>query len=460
MKAKVFSILLVAVLLLVAVIPASAQLGQSDFASFTIQNIDTVDASVTVQFVEPDGDVWQPLQLDQASTPTPNPFTLTPGSSKEILTTNIPIAQLPAGQYSVVIFSSAKVVAIATLAGTGTRRFSGSYSGFDAGATSIYLPTVYYNYYSWYSFISVQNLGSSPANVSVQITCDNGQSSTLTATGIAEFASHHFVLKNSTPPGWTTSTVCNGSANVTSTNGQPIVVTDNQSKPTQGNTLSYGGLPTGNTKVFVPALFYNYSGWNSSLGVRKLGSGNTTVTITYSNGGTNTCNLSNAQPSCLKYMPTDHPIAGTFGATVTSSPAMELVTVASSTKTTLSTAYTGIADGSSTDKVGIPTVMKNYYGWISSFTCQNVSPSGSTQLRITYTGYPAYTHPTTLGPGQQVEVFVPADSHITAASYQGGATVEAINTAVDIACVVGLNNPTRMASLAGDWSTRFSGFPK
>lgn len=460
MKAKVITILMVTVLLFVAVIPASAQLGQSDFASFTIQNIDTVDASVTVQFIATNGSVYQPLQLDQASTPTPNPFTLTPGSSKEILTTNIPIGQLPAGQYSVVIFSSAKVVAIATVAGTGTRRFSGSYSGFDAGAPTVYLPTVYFNYYNWYSFISVQNLGTDPANVSVQINCENGLSSTLTASGIAQFASHHFVLKNSTPPGWTSSTVCNGSASVTSTNNQPIVVTDNQSKKDYGNTQSYGSIATGNSKIYVPALFYNYSGWNSSLGVRKLGTGDTTVTITYSNGGTNTCNLTNAQPSCLKYMPTDHPVAGTFGATVTSSPAMELVTVASSTKTTLSTAYTGIADGTSTDKVGIPTVMKNYYGWISSFSCQNVSPSGSTQLRITYAGYPAYTHPSTLGPGQQVEVYVPTDSHITAASYQGGVTVEAINTAVDITCVVGLNNPSRLASLAGDWSTRFGGFPK
>ncbi|MEJ5202747.1 MAG: hypothetical protein WHV66_10995, partial [Anaerolineales bacterium] len=347
---------------------------------------------------------------------------------------------------------------IATVAGTGTRRFSGSYSGFDAGATTVYLPTVYYNYYQWYSFISVQNLGSAPADVTVQITCENGLSSTLTRNDIPQYASHHFVLKNSPPPGWTTSSVCNGSARITS--DQPVVVTDNQTKPAVGNTLSYGGLATGNSKVFVPSIFYNYFGWNSSLGIRKLGSGATTVTISYSNGGTNTCNLTDTQPSCLKYMPTDHPVAGTFGATITSSPAMELVVVASSTKTTLSTAYAGINDGASTDKVGIPTVMKNYYGWISSFTCQNVSPSGDTQLRITYDGYPAYTHPTVLGPGQQIEIYVPGDTHITASTYQGGATVEATNTAVDIACVVGLNNPTRMASLAGDWATRFTGFPK
>ena len=332
MKVKVFSILMVAVLLLVAVIPASAQLGQSDFASFTIQNIDTVDASVTVQFVEPDGDIWLPTQLDQANPPTPNPFTLAPGTSKEIVTTNIPLAQLPAGQYSVVIFSSAKVVAVASVGGSGTRRFTGSYSGFDAGATTVYLPAVYHNYFGWYSFISVQNLGSVASNINVEITCSDGTTGLMTASNVAEFASAHFVLKNTRPPGWSTSKVCDGSARIWSTNSQPLVATDNQSKPALGNTQSFGALASGTPTVYVPTLFYNYSHWNSSLGIRKLGSGNTTVTISYSNGGTNTCNLTDAQPSCLKLMHVDHnAVAGTFGATITSSPSMDLIAVANLT---------------------------------------------------------------------------------------------------------------------------------
>jgi hypothetical protein len=460
MKSKLFSFLLVAVLLFVAVVPASAQLGTTDFSSFTIQNIDTSDASVTVQFVDVNGLVYQPTQLDALTPPTPNPFTLAPGTSKEIVTTNIPSSQLPAGQYSVVVYSSAKVVAIVSVGGTGTRRFTGSYSGFDTGSPTVYLPTIYYNYFGWYSLISVQNLGSIATNVNVELVCDDGSSSTMQAFNIPEFASHHFVLKNTVPPGWTTSKVCNGSAKITSTNGQNLAVTDNTNKPASGNTISIEGSATGSDTVYVPALFYNYFGWNSSLGIRKIGSGDTTVTITYSNGGTNTCNLTDAQPSCLKVMASDHPVAGTFGATVTTSPAMPVIINAGSTKSLFSQAYLGFGAGASTDKVGIPSVMKNYFGWISSFTCQNVGTSGSTQLNITYAGYPTYTHPTTLAPGQQVEVNVTNDTHITATSYQGGVTVTATNSAALIACTVGLNNPTRAATLLGDWASRYNGFKK
>jgi hypothetical protein len=360
----------------------------------------------------------------------------------------------------VVVFSSAKVVAVASVGGTGVRRFTGSYSGFDAGAPTVYLPTIYYNYFGWYSFISVQNLSSDPANVNVELVCDDGSTSTIPASNIPQYASRHFVLKNTPPPGWTTSKVCNGSARIVSTNGKDIAVTDNTSRPAYGNTISIEGAATGNDTVYVPALFYNYFGWNSSLGIRKIGSGNTTVTVNYSNGGSSICNLTDAQPSCLLLMASAHPVAGTFGATITTSPAMPLIVNAGSSKSAFSQAYLGFGAGASTDKVGIPTVMKNYFGWISSFTCQNVSSSGSTQLRITYAGYPAYTHPTTLGPGQQVEVNVQTDTHITASSYQGGVTVEAVNTAVNIACTVGLNNPTRAATLAGDWASRYNGFKK
>jgi hypothetical protein len=152
-----------------------------------------------------------------------------------------------------------------------------------------------------------------------------------------------------------------------------------------------------------------------------------------------------------------------FGATITSSPAKQLVAVANSTKPSWSWSqtYNGIGEGSSTDKVGIPTVQKAYYGWNTSFTCQNVSPSGSTQLNITYSGYSSYTHPTTLAPGDVVEVNVNQDTHLPPASYIGGVTIEAVNTAVDIACTVGSSNVNKFQTqLAGDWSQRYNAFSK
>ena len=398
------------------------------------------------------------------STAFPNPFTLLPNQSREIYVPNVPAAQLPTGRYSVVISSTEKIVAIASVAGTGTRRFSGSYSGFESGASPVYLPAVYYNYFGWYSMISVQNLGASPtdlADITVTITCSNGTVGTLTANDVPQHASATFALKNTIPSGFSLSTVCNGSAAVTA--NQPVAVTDNQSKPAVGNTQSYGGLASGNSKIYVPTLFFNYFGWYSSLGIRKLGSGTTTVTVTYSDSGSSQCVLTNAEPSCLLlYVATStaHPGSGTFGATITSSPAMQLVAVANTTKGTLSASYTGIGDGESTDKVAIPSVFKYYFGWISSFTCQNVSPAGSTQLRITYDGESPYTHSTVLGPGAQVEVKVFEESILPATGYIGGVVVESTNTSVDISCTVGHNNPSKLSTIPGDWAQRYNAFSK
>ena len=104
---------------------------------------------------------------------------------------------------------------------------------------------------------------------------------------------------------------------------------------------------------------------------------------------------------------------------------------------------------------------KNYFGWITSWTCQNVSTSGDTQLTITYSGKPSYTHPTILGPGDVLDVFVNSDTHLPDSTYIGGATIEATNSLVDIACTVGFSNPLKRSTVsAGDWGTRQNGFPK
>ncbi len=72
MKSKLLSLLTVTVLLFVAVVPASAQLGTTDVSQFTVQNIDTVDVSVTVQFIS-GNNVYQPSQLDSLTPPHSNP---------------------------------------------------------------------------------------------------------------------------------------------------------------------------------------------------------------------------------------------------------------------------------------------------------------------------------------------------------------------------------------------------
>jgi hypothetical protein len=450
---KKLTLFIVVAMLFVLVVPASAQLGQTDISSFTVQNVDTTDATVTVTFYDESGVAHTPTVLNSSK---PNPFTLTPGESFEIYVPGIPADQLIDGRYSVVISSSAKVVAIANLVGQGNVYFNGSYSGFDAGAKDFYLPSVVFNYYGWYSLISVQNVGAGPTDVTVTITCDNGATGTITASAVPSMTSHHFVLKQDTPTGFTASTACNGSAVINST-AENVVVVDNQSVPAGGNTQSYSGVTSGATDLYVPALYHSYYGWNSSINVRKLGSGNTTVTATYSDGGTSTCNLTDAVPGCLLYMPNEHPGNGYFGATISSSGA-DLIAVVNAANGSQAQTYNAV--GSGTDAVGVPSVMKSYYGWSTSVTCQNVG-TVATKMSVEYDGYASdvYTTPDTYSAGDTVELYTPGESFLPN-GYQGGATVTADAAGAEISCIVNFNNAQQMGSTVGDWSMSYNAFNK
>ena len=125
-------------------------LGDTENSSFTIQNFDNTDASVTITFVDEQGNKTSPTILNSGKS---NPFTLTPGESWEVYVPDIPSNQLPNGRYSVVIAPTAGVVGIANLVGKGSINSNGSYSGFDSGGTTFYLPATVYNYSGWYSFI-------------------------------------------------------------------------------------------------------------------------------------------------------------------------------------------------------------------------------------------------------------------------------------------------------------------
>jgi hypothetical protein len=452
-KVTILTLVAILAMLFAAVGPASAQLGQTDFSSFTVQNVDTVAADVTVYFYNDAGVEFIPNPLNGAQ---PNPFTLDPGEAFEIYVPGIAVGELPNGRYSVMIESSARVVTIANLIGSGTVNFNGSYSGFSESAPTFYLPGVVFNFYGWYSLVSVQNVSATPADITLTITCEGGAVGTLTAADVPQFASHHFVLKDTTPSGFTAATVCNGSAMI-SGGGANIVVTDNQSVPTAGNTQSYSGVAAGTPTVFIPALYHSYYGWDASINVQKLGAGATTITATYSDGGTSTCDLTDVAPACLLYMPNEHPGTGYFGATITNSTGLDLMVIANAANGSQAQTYNGIGGG--TGAVGVPSVMKDYYDWNTSFTCQNIG-SVATTLEVLYDGYAANAYDTaSLAEGETIEVYTPGEAFLPA-GHVGGATVTANAAGAEITCIVNFNNPAMMGSTVGDWSMSYNAFNK
>ncbi|MBK5108839.1 MAG: hypothetical protein JJE12_11950 [Anaerolineales bacterium] len=103
--------------------------------------------------------------------------------------------------------------------------------------------------------------------------------------------------------------------------------------------------------------------------------------------------------------------------------------------------------------------MKSYYGWNTSFTCQNIG-SVSTSLNIKYDGYSGSAYNTgTLAPGAAIEKVTSAEGFLPA-GFQGGATITANAGGGQVSCIVNFNNAAQMGSSLGDWSMSYNAFNK
>jgi hypothetical protein len=342
-------------------------------------------------------------------------------------------------------------VAIVNLIGENAAKtisYNGSYSGASKGASPVYLPAFWYRKYGWNSLISIQNTGTGDANVTVNFTCETGQTGSLSKTGLKKGAAVHFDLETTTVPGLP-GAGCYGSAVAVS--NQPVVMVDNQSAA-GGLTQSFNTFSEGAAKVFVPALYNKFYGWDASLNIVKIGSGSSSVTVSYSDGGTSTCSLTDAKPSCLLYMPSEHPKTGRFAATV-EAKGQSVVAIANAAHPTKNQAqtYGGFSGGAGS--VGLPTVMKRYYGWDSSFTCQNVG-GVNTSLNISYQDYESKAYNTAvLKPGESVEVYQPGEIFLPN-KYRGSVTVKANAAGGEIACIVNQTLPN--PPTGGDWSMSYN----
>jgi hypothetical protein len=465
---KFVAILLVLTVVLIGASTAQAQLGDLDTSQVTVQNVSGDVAQVTIQFFAEDGAVVTPICLDGSNPCTfTNPFSLNDGESKQILAKNVP--GLSTGRYSVVVSSTGEVVAMSGAGSSGTTHFNGAYSGFSNGGNPVYLPSVNFNYYGTWGMVSVMNLGTAATDITLEITCNNvALVGTLTAVGVPQYSSHTFVLKNETPTGFSGTTACQGSGKLTASPDQPIATVNLQNNPTQGNTLVFEGAPSGFDTLYLPQLQVNNFNWNSVISIQKLNSGNTTVTVDYSDAeASDTCNLTDAAPSCQLVLKDEHPTSGRFSATVTSSPSNELLVQVGNTKKGHATegafanAYLGFSSGSGV--VAVPGAQKNYYGWVSAINCMNITTT-PTELEFAFQGVTNVNNPynpgVELDQGESVQVHTTSDLTLAGMlpdGYYGGVTVTALASGAEIVCTVGNGNPTYNATKdRGDWNNMYN----
>jgi hypothetical protein len=220
------------------------------------------------------------------------------------LITNVP--------YSAKITATGNVAPIVDIYGLGKVKYQlYSYNPFSAGATKFYTPVIMNNYYGNYSAIAVQNVGSSPADVT--ITYATGQ--TWSGTIPVNSSESRYTPIDGVPDGSLTA------ATVESTNGQPIVVVVNESN-NYNRAATYSGFSSGSLNARAPFVMRRYSTYNTSVVCENIGEAPATMTLQYSGiAGSNVSDHSIAvYETYMFYQPIDPLIPDGFlgSATITS----------------------------------------------------------------------------------------------------------------------------------------------
>lgn len=417
---KKVSILLVLVLLVAAfAVPGASAQSIVWTSGFQVQNLSSSPASISIMYYNQDG-----------TKPIPDVADTIPALGSK---TYYPIHAASGFNGSVVVESlDAEIVAIANTLGNNPQ-YAASTESFAAGANSVKLPLIMRGNSGYYTWFNVQNAGSGDASVTVQfIPGSDGTGYTTPAATIKQGAAKTYDQHDLTQIG----SKFIGSAVVTS--NKPIVATVMQVGETFKNMMGYNGFVAGSTKVSMPLIMSNNSGYYTGFQVQNVGTAATTVTIDY---GANLAGSFAPADESATLQPNESKTflqsAGQWAtptyvgsATITSTgePVVAIVNQVKLTGTVLGTAYNGFDPGSATDKVSAPLIMANNSGYYTGIRVMNVGTS-ATSITVTY-------GPNTAGsfaPSAETATLQPGDSYNSIQNsgawagntYVGSLTVEA-----------------------------------
>jgi hypothetical protein len=420
-------VLAVVFALVVSAVPVFAQVPtpSGPFTSaFTIQNLTSTAANCVFSLYDSTG----------ASIYSSANIAVSANGSYFVYVGNI--SGLTSGQYSGVISCDQQVAAVANTTGPSS---AAAYMGLnsDSAAVTSYTPGIYKNYYGYYSNVVVQNTTSSAVNATLHIF--SGATEVMSKTkSINANAAVAFDQNNATDFG----SLANGiySGKITATGAVVGVVNIWNA---QGQFFEYNPFTVGGAHAYVPVLMNNYYGFNTALTVQNLDPINTApVTVTYSTGHQSTFTIPGGG-SHLFYTPNEGLASGFLGsATVQSGGGSIVALINESSNTNRADSYAGFTQGFNT--ANAPVVLKTYYNYSTSITCQNVGGS-TTTIRATYSNG-AHTD-VSAGTGQTALFYQPNVTGLPS-GFNGSAVISS-SPASPIVCVVNENQVSNAA--AQDW---------
>jgi hypothetical protein len=370
-KSIIILFVLVLSLALAAVASAAVPAPGGPFnTAFNIQNLSTTDpATCTIQLYDGSGN----LDL------TLSPPAIAAGDVADFYTGSPSFASLAPDQYSAVISCDQPVAAVVNFSDSDS---GASHSGLDSSevGTNFFAPSIYDNYYGFYSNVIVQNTTSGPINITVDYLAPGGASAgTQTASNVPAFSSVSFDQSGNTGlnNNIAYSAVIQGTGNV-------AAVVNIYGGSGNQQLYSYNPFASGATTFYAPIIMNNYYGYNSALTVQNIDSSTpANVTVTYSNGAVESQSISPRSSHVFLNFLTPGLTAGNtlYSAKLVSNGSHIVATVNQSNALNRAATYNGVQSGSTT--VNAPIVLRSYYGYDSSVTCQNIGTL-PTNISIAY----------------------------------------------------------------------------
>lgn len=458
--------------------------GTAFLTSITYMNVGTATAQISVDF------------YSEGATTVTKSYTVADLGVGAAASLGLGVVFTSSFTGSAVISSSQPLVATAVqvpqapVGGTTTVKNRPMSNGFSSGSTSVLIPTVLKAKFNTNSIFSVQNAGSSAADVTVNFIPTEGTAWT-TVVNLAAGASKYYDMGKISNVG----PVFNGSVRITST--ELMVATSMELSTVNDAVYAFQGFSSGAAVVYMPSAMCKAFGTiqTSNYAIQNTSTNTATdVVVTYTNGSTVTKSytISNLAPGAKAsisgcgnnandVMPTGFSGSATLKSTAVGQPASAGQPIVAISKISAATNPSFVAAGEGSSS-GAQKLAAPYVRYSDKWYPYNVSPSvqqaniavqniGTTAIAantitVQFVGSDGsvkgtYTHATQLLPGAKFSVSPKSGAGLAEFGYVGDANGKPISygggaiitgpVGAQLAAVVRVSSDTPTGTVAEDY---------